>query len=55
MLGTSRARRFTQDSLVLPDVWIEFAKGTGAEAGDKPLPSVKLLLTPLPRDDRRRK
>jgi serine protease AprX len=42
MLGTGRVRRYTQDSPVLPDVWLEFAKG----AGDEPLLPVKLLLTP---------
>ena len=54
MFGTGRVRRFTQDSPVLPDVWIEYAKGPGEEAerltgpsgtGD-PFPPVKLLLTP---------
>lgn len=54
MFGTGRVRRFTQDSPVLPDVWIEYAKGPGEEeerltgpAGTKdPFPPVKLLLTP---------
>ena len=54
MFGTGRVRRFTQDSPVLPDVWIEYAKGPDEEeerltgpAGTKdPFPSVKLLLTP---------
>ena len=39
MFGTGRVRRFTQDSPVLPDVWIEYAKGDA-------FPPVKLLLTP---------
>lgn len=54
MFGTGRVRRFTQDSPVLPDVWIEYAKGPGEEeerltgpAGtNDPFPPVKLLLTP---------
>ena len=36
MFGTGRVRRFTQDSPVLPDVWLEYAKEL----------EVKLLLTP---------
>ncbi|HEX5757591.1 MAG TPA: S8 family serine peptidase [Thermoanaerobaculia bacterium] len=53
MLGTGRVRRFTQDTPVLPDVWLEYAKGpddptrrTGGGAGEDPFPAVKLLLTP---------
>lgn len=53
MLGTGRVRRFTQDTPVLPDVWLEYAKGpddptrrTGGGAGEDPYPAVKLLLTP---------
>ncbi|HEX9669237.1 MAG TPA: S8 family serine peptidase [Thermoanaerobaculia bacterium] len=53
MLGTGRVRRFTQDTPVLPDVWLAYAKGaddptrrTGAGAGEDPFPAVKLLLTP---------
>ena len=53
LLGTGRVRRFTQDSPVLPDVWLEYAKGpddptrrTGGGAGEDPYPAVKLLLTP---------
>ena len=45
MLGTGRVRRFTQDTPVLPDVWLEYAKGpddptrrTGAGAGEDPFP-----------------
>src|SRR5262249_24911486 len=37
MFGTGRVRRFTQDSPVLPDVWLEYAKSE----------SVRLLLTPF--------
>jgi serine protease AprX len=54
MFGTGRVRRFTQDSPVLPDVWIEYAKGpdeeserlTGPAPTRDPFPPVKLLLTP---------
>ena len=55
MFGTGRVRRFTQDTPVLPDVWLEYAKGPGDAATrltaptdtDDPHPPVKLLLTPL--------
>ena len=60
LFGTGRARRFTQDSPVLPDVWLEYAKqpldGPGRRTGATgqgsrratadPFPPVKLLLTP---------
>jgi len=55
MFGTGRVRRFTQDSPILPDVWLEFAKGR-EERSDRlttvvdpkdPFPPVKLLLTPF--------
>ncbi len=57
LFGTGRARRFTQDSPVLPDVWLEYAKQpaedggppAGTARGRSPaalLPPVKLLLTP---------
>jgi len=53
LFGAGRARRFTQDSPVLPDVWIEYAKGadeatrlTSPTDRDDPFPPVKLLLTP---------
>lgn len=57
MFGTGRVRRFTQDTPVLPDVWIEYARGRNdderltrppdtTKAAD-PFPPVKLLLTPL--------
>jgi subtilisin family serine protease len=55
MFGTGRVRRFTQDTPVLPDVWLEYARGPG-EAGARltaptdatdPHPPVKLLLTPF--------
>ena len=29
MFGAGRIRRFTQDSPVLPDVWLEYALGPG--------------------------
>jgi serine protease AprX len=54
MFGTGRVRRFTQDSPVLPDVWLEYAKtpeertslpGSRTRPGE-PFPPVKLLLTP---------
>jgi subtilisin family serine protease len=55
MFGTGRVRRFTQDSPVLPDVWLEYAKGPGDDATrlaskadpKDPFPPVKLLLTPF--------
>ena len=59
LFGIGRARRFTQDSPVLPDVWLEYAKQPADEvdragparrrsAGDAEelFPPVKLLLTP---------
>jgi hypothetical protein len=54
IFGTGRVRRFTQDSPVLPDVWMEYAKGPEDRASrlttltdpDDPFPPVKLLLTP---------
>ena len=33
LFGTGRARRFTQDSPVLPDVWLEYAKQPADDAG----------------------
>jgi hypothetical protein len=58
VFGTGRVRRFTQDSPVLPDVWLEYAVahvGQG-DADDErrtkktddrdPHPPVRLLLTP---------
>jgi hypothetical protein len=44
MFGTGRTRRFTQDSPVLPDVWIAYAQ---PRASGDPYPPVKLLLTPF--------
>jgi subtilisin family serine protease len=57
LFGTGRARRFTQDSPVLPDVWLEYAKqpaddaerpGARAAASppSEPFVPLKLLLTP---------
>jgi hypothetical protein len=57
MFGTGRVRRFTQDSPILPDVWLEYAKGPEERASrltsptaptdpKDPFPPVKLLLTP---------
>jgi serine protease AprX len=55
MFGTGRVHRFTLDSPVLPDVWLEYAKGslddfnglTVPTEQDDPFPPVKLLLTPF--------
>ena len=50
MFGTGRVRRFTQDTPVLPDVWLEYAGAPGDGAADDtgdPRPPVKLLLTPF--------
>jgi len=55
MFGAGRIRRFTQDSPVLPDVWLEYALGPGdrsagsfPERGDAdPAPAVELLVTPF--------
>jgi len=49
MFGAGRVRRFTQDSPVLPDVWLEYTKATrltSEVASSDPFPPVKLLLTP---------
>ena len=54
MFGTGRVRRFTQDSPVLPDVWLEYAKTPEERTSlpssrtrpGEPFPPVKLLLTP---------
>ena len=54
MFGTGRVRRFTQDSPVLPDVWLEYAKASeernslpsARDRPGEPFPAVKLLLTP---------
>jgi serine protease AprX len=43
MFGTGKVRRFTQDSPVLPDVWLEYAKN---DPGQEPFGPVRLLLTP---------
>ncbi len=59
LFGTGRARRFTQDSPVLPDVWLEYAKQPADQPESRalaapdtapslePLPPLKLLLTPF--------
>jgi serine protease AprX len=54
MFGSGRVRRFTQDSPVLPDVWLDYAGVAGDEADllqvrapQFPFPPVKLLLTPF--------
>ena len=36
LFGTGRARRFTQDSPVLPDVWLEYAKQPAAPHEGRP-------------------
>ena len=55
LFGTGRVRRFTQDTPVLPDVWIEYAldpavprteRITRVETDD-PHPPIPLLLTPF--------
>jgi len=54
MFGSGRVRRFTQDSPVLPDVWLDYAGLAGDDAERReaapptfPFPPVKLLLTPF--------
>lgn len=51
MFGTGRVRRFTQDSPVLPDVWLEYARVLDQEEERQTHPAdpkaVKLLLTPF--------
>jgi serine protease AprX len=53
MFGSGRVRRFTQDSPVLPDVWLDYAGVAGDEADVRqtpppafPFPPIKLLLSP---------
>jgi len=45
MFGSGRVRRFTQDSPVLPDVWLQYM-GEGVDDNANG-PAVKLLLTPF--------
>src|SRR5438270_6843381 len=47
MFGAGRARRFTQDSPVLPDVWLQYMNEAAAEFNSDQYPAVKLLLTPF--------
>ena len=55
MFGTGRVRRFTQDSPVLPDVWLEYAidpklatdRLTVPASETEAHPPVHLLLTPF--------
>ncbi len=54
MFGTGRVRRFTQDSPVLPDVWLEYAKSAAQRSDpyaranpDEPFPPTRVLLTPF--------
>ncbi len=54
MFGSGRVRRFTQDSPVLPDVWLEYAGVAGDDRDVRqtqppafPFPPIKLLLTPF--------
>ncbi|HEX2122155.1 MAG TPA: S8 family serine peptidase, partial [Thermoanaerobaculia bacterium] len=51
IFGTGRVRRFTQDSPVLPDVWLRYAGvRTDSQDDDEPADAfqpLKLLLTPL--------
>lgn len=57
LFGTGRVRRFTQDTPVLPDVWLEYARAGKDEEEQltrraasvnpaDPFPPIKLLLTP---------
>jgi hypothetical protein len=54
MFGSGRIRRFTQDSPVLPDVWLEYAldpdllanRMTRDTSSTDPYPAVNLILTP---------
>jgi len=46
MFGTGTVRRFTQDSPVLPDVWLRYMAVAGARGANR-FPAVKLLLTPF--------
>ena len=45
MFGAGSVRRFTQDTPVLPDVWIQYM--TEGQDSDDSYPAVKLLLTPF--------
>lgn len=55
MFGSGRVRRFTQDSPVLPDVWLEFAidpanfpqRLTRSTSKTDPRPAVNLLIVPF--------
>ena len=47
MFGAGRVRRFTQDSPVLPDVWLQYMNEGVDEGSADPYPAVKLLLTPF--------
>ncbi|HSK76371.1 MAG TPA: S8 family peptidase [Thermoanaerobaculia bacterium] len=58
LFGTGRVRRFTQDTPVLPDVWLEYARAGKDEEEQltrraasvdpaDPFPPIKLLLTPF--------
>jgi hypothetical protein len=47
MFGTGTVRRFTQDSPVLPDVWLQYMTAAAAKRGAERYPAVKLLLTPF--------
>ncbi|HEX2059122.1 MAG TPA: S8 family serine peptidase, partial [Thermoanaerobaculia bacterium] len=46
MFGTGRVRRFTQDSPVLPDVWLAYAEALEDDTYTKHDHVVQLLLTP---------
>src|SRR5947209_17813733 len=47
MFGAGRVRRFTQDSPVLPDVWLQYMNEAADEGSADRYPAVKLLLTPF--------
>ena len=46
MFGAGTVRRFTQDSPVLPDVWLQYMNETAGKKRADRYPPVKLLLTP---------
>ena len=47
MFGAGRVRRFTQDSPVLPDVWLQYMNEGVGESSAETYSAVKLLLTPF--------
>ena len=47
MFGAGRVHRFTQDSPVLPDVWLQYMNEAADDGNADRYPAVKLLLTPF--------